>query len=391
MANIVVVIPAYKTNLDIDERISLLQVFSVLSAYDITFVVPDGFDISYEEVIGKKYSIEFFESDYFKSTKDYSRLCTSIDFYERFFKYDYMLIYQLDAFVFSDRMNEFCERGYDYFGAPVPKIYWGDLTSSVGNGGFSLRKISKVKAILEHKDDINKYISEIKDDCWKFSLINNEDEYILYGAKLFPEVGFRIPSIKEAFDFSIEYNIGGIYQNLEDHIPFGCHRWSRYKLDKWWPIIAKYGYSIDPVYYKDLLRNGRDYVFNLEVLKQIIGNKTQKEQSDLAKTVLGDNIISIWGLGKSSSAIIELLKQLGLTIANRYDKNVSQNRKAIYPSESALINEKYAIVITSTKYGNEIKQEVQKLNPVVWEKIYSVEDIIYKYIDVLNIDEIGEQ
>lgn len=41
------------------------------------------------------------------------------DFYRRFGKYKYMLIYQLDAFVFSDKLLDFCEMGYDYIGAPV--------------------------------------------------------------------------------------------------------------------------------------------------------------------------------------------------------------------------------------------------------------------------------
>lgn len=46
----------------------------------------------------------------------------SAEFYDRFAAYEYVLIYQLDAFVFADRLAEFCQMGYDYIGAPVRRL-----------------------------------------------------------------------------------------------------------------------------------------------------------------------------------------------------------------------------------------------------------------------------
>ena len=54
---------------------------------------------------------KYFNSAFVKAYKD--------TLYSRFEKYEYMLIYQLDAFVFSDRLMEFVEAGYDYIGAPL--------------------------------------------------------------------------------------------------------------------------------------------------------------------------------------------------------------------------------------------------------------------------------
>jgi hypothetical protein len=37
----------------------------------------------------------------------------SKQFYERFVAYDYMLIYQLDAYVFKDELDDWSAKGYD--------------------------------------------------------------------------------------------------------------------------------------------------------------------------------------------------------------------------------------------------------------------------------------
>ena len=50
--------------------------------------------------------------------RSYSDYVLSSEFYDTFKAYDYMLLYQLDAFVFEDRLMEFWELKYDYIGAP---------------------------------------------------------------------------------------------------------------------------------------------------------------------------------------------------------------------------------------------------------------------------------
>ena len=38
--------------------------------------------------------------------------------YERYAAYEFMFTYELDAFVFKDELEKWCEQGWDYIGAP---------------------------------------------------------------------------------------------------------------------------------------------------------------------------------------------------------------------------------------------------------------------------------
>src|SRR4029079_3572600 len=82
----------------------------------------------------------------------YNRLMNIPYFYRHFLEYDYILIYQLDTFVFENNLEEWCNMNIDYVGAPwinstwvnnlKKKISWIDkFIYPVGNGGLSLRKV----------------------------------------------------------------------------------------------------------------------------------------------------------------------------------------------------------------------------------------------------------
>ena len=115
-----VVIPIYKpryADLDWYEKISLERCIKVLGHHPIIFIAPDDREFDYlpTEI---DYSIERFEQNYFSGRNGYNILMLNPNFYNRFRDYEYILICQLDAFVFSDRLEEFCRLGYDYIGAP---------------------------------------------------------------------------------------------------------------------------------------------------------------------------------------------------------------------------------------------------------------------------------
>jgi hypothetical protein len=77
-------------------------------------VQPEGLENDY---ITKKYSnisVESFPKRYFENIEGYNELLLSASFYERFLDTKYILIYQLDAFVFKDELQEWCDKGYDY-------------------------------------------------------------------------------------------------------------------------------------------------------------------------------------------------------------------------------------------------------------------------------------
>src|SRR5690606_37977430 len=116
----VIVIPLFQTTLQDFEQKSLDQCFKVFSAWPVCFVSPEGLDLSeIVQRIAKPVDVAYFPKDYFQSVSDYNRLMTFTGFYKKFEAYDFMLLYQLDAFVFEDWLVEWCRKGYDYIGAPA--------------------------------------------------------------------------------------------------------------------------------------------------------------------------------------------------------------------------------------------------------------------------------
>ena len=53
------------------------------------------------------------------------------EFWEKFADYEYVLMYHLDALVFSDQLQEWCGKGLDYIGAPFLRCD----RCAVGEGG----------------------------------------------------------------------------------------------------------------------------------------------------------------------------------------------------------------------------------------------------------------
>lgn len=89
----------------------------------------------------------FFHENYFKSIDGYNKLMLSPSFYKAFSNYEYILIYQLDAWVFKDELQHWCNQKYDYIGAP---IYQNNKLIGIGNGGFSLRKVDYCLKVLAY-------------------------------------------------------------------------------------------------------------------------------------------------------------------------------------------------------------------------------------------------
>ena len=244
----VVVIPIYKISLSRFEEISLQRCFNILSNYKIVVIAPDHIAIRDVDILReKKYEVYTFSREYFDGISGYNRLMLSTELYERFFDYRYMLIHQLDAFVFSDQLSAWCSSGFDYIGAPWIEAAWkedfsrsrygllrrlrGNNNSYVGNGGFSLRNIRKSIAAL-------KIFSRMAADWTGF-------EDIFWGLAM-PAYNpfFRVPDEETALSFSFESNPRECFRRNNEILPFGCHAWEKYDIGFWRPFFAELGYSI---------------------------------------------------------------------------------------------------------------------------------------------------
>ena len=83
-------------------------------------IVPNGINTDIAKNLTEDYDFKIvgFDDRFFRNPVTYSRLLTMAGFYECFKRYEYMLVAQLDAWVFSDRLDFWCGKGYDYIGAP---------------------------------------------------------------------------------------------------------------------------------------------------------------------------------------------------------------------------------------------------------------------------------
>ena len=196
----------------------------------------DGLDIipSHIDLVGAEIEMLNLEN----REKLISRLLASIRD-----EYDYILIYQLDAFAFSDQLERFCRMGYDYIGAPWSfcghKIIGTKTVDQktdilhVGNGGFSLRNPRACLSLLK------RYARQLK--TWPM----NEDTFFAYFGKK-RENDFRLASIRVAYQFACEIDAARWYRKNNNSLPFGCHGWNKYSADFYLDAFAKVGYDLRP-------------------------------------------------------------------------------------------------------------------------------------------------
>jgi hypothetical protein len=265
-----IVIPVYKMTLTEDESISLSRAFRVFNSYHIDIIAPEDTDMTkYREIAeieGLQPGFRYFPKKYFEDIFGYNRLMLSPDFYRQFVEFEYILIYQLDAYVFKDELAFWINFGYDYLGAPWISDQNGKLFVGkfAGNGGFSLRRVESFIKTLE----INKWIvlrpdqlvQEYSRNGLKFFLRkvplivarcigykNNSRFYMktntqkedIFWACYAPYVNKKFKSItgQEAIGFAFEKYPSYLFTINRNRLPFGCHGWSRYEPEFWRQFI----------------------------------------------------------------------------------------------------------------------------------------------------------
>jgi hypothetical protein len=195
------------------------------------FVHPEGLDVSiYKKAIPSAKAISF-SDQYFKGTSGYNKLLINSGFYQAFVTYQYLLIFQLDAWVFEDALLEWCNRGYDYIGAPWLEeplrgraSKWIPFTklcvNKVGNGGLSLRRVPTHLQIAKKLTFITRFYNYNEDVFWS-----------IFVPVIFRS--YRKPKVQEALEFAFEYKPRESYERIGNKLPFGCHAWERTDREFW--------------------------------------------------------------------------------------------------------------------------------------------------------------
>jgi hypothetical protein len=266
----VVVIINHKEELNNCELISLQQCGKILRNYPIWMVVPTSLDTNRIESNHPFLRILRVKDSWLNTYRNFNQFKINPFIYYYFKSFDYLLFYELDAFVFEDKLEYWCSLGYDYIGAP-----WVIKNSSlhfagVGNGGLSLRKISShlkvlrtfkrlysFEKIMKWYGRFNargklRYLPELllrlsgfkANTLWAFNdYSGNEDEFWSHMGSLFP--WFKIPDATLALQFSFEMHPEDMFSINNNKLPFGCHAW--YKGDQlkfWKPFVKKEGYTV---------------------------------------------------------------------------------------------------------------------------------------------------
>ena len=148
--------------------------------YPIFLVTFEQLDTGFYADLAAKHGVtlqkKLFDASLFANIDGYNRLTKDVNFYKAFSDFEFFLIYQPDAWVFSDQLEYWCSQNYDYIGAPwIPgggeidlSPYDGYKFVKSGNGGFSLRKteyfvrLLSAKGAVYTKDGVARKIENLK-------------------------------------------------------------------------------------------------------------------------------------------------------------------------------------------------------------------------------------
>jgi hypothetical protein len=212
-------------------------------------------NLNYSNYENDKVKVSKFDGRNFTSVRNHNKFLMSEQFYSRFQDFDYVLYYQLDAFVFDEDIDRWCNLGYDYIGGPwldtefhygnrvlwnskanIPKVM--DLTVKrllskkehlPGNGGLSLRKTSSFLSVLERIPKIrDNWDYRNEDVFWSFVVPNNIEF-------------FKVAPFDTALKFAFDMDPKRCFELNNNQIPYGCHAWQRPEnIGFWRPIIDTY-------------------------------------------------------------------------------------------------------------------------------------------------------
>jgi hypothetical protein len=275
--SVAIVIPLYKLSLNSYEEKSLQQALHIFRARPIIFLVPRRFQgilidhLPYLEL--KNTTFQYVDDYHLSSIATYNRLLLTQEFYELFVAYTYILIYQLDAYVFTDQLDWWTSKNYDYIGGRIyahNTIYDKRNIRCTGVGGFSLRKVQSFIAAIQ-KDKKIFFLCDLKDAVqpfnWKGKLpryfqflicyflcrlkvssknsgleylglsINEDIVFGQYVPKYYPT--FKVVPEDEALLFCIDQYVKEELRSLQGKMPFGAHAWwtSPDNLSAWHPYI----------------------------------------------------------------------------------------------------------------------------------------------------------
>ena len=255
-----------------EEEVSLRHLRHFLGAYDKYLIAPAGASIQRDG-----FNTVHFPRKFFGSLAAHARMGFWPPFYEAFQDYEYILIYHLDALVFSDELMQWCDAGWDYIGAPwlpCSDTPWVKQPA-VGNGGFALMKVeSSLRALNNrYRDDPLTYWADLLTsnghrltpvfrmletlkrrfpdarvvqwplERWEKSEnparygLNNDFFWAFHAVRYLPS--FKVAPVDAALQFAFEGSPRMCFELNQQRLPFGCHAWAKYDRAFWEQFLLR--------------------------------------------------------------------------------------------------------------------------------------------------------
>ena len=257
---VVIIVPLYNKNMTEKEEYSFFRMVDVFNDRDICIVCPESINGYAKELSNthEHISISLFSDTNFKGVLEYNRLLMSLEFYQRFINYKYMLICQLDVYVFKDELNYWIDKDFDNIGAPIFEFVDSKPTLKMrkkgNNGGFCLRKITtcisvlssiknryyKIATILKVKDVENSLFWNLFRLIRDGLIFNYNIKYLrpIINEDIFWSIivplenhSFKVCDPKESMYFSFDSNPRLLYEKCNYKIPMAIHAWWKYDID----------------------------------------------------------------------------------------------------------------------------------------------------------------
>jgi hypothetical protein len=240
-ASVVVLVPIYLRKLELLEQYALDKSLRNLQGRNVRLIAPASLPLDYYRERYPKLPVDTFASPAFESIPEYSRMLLNETFYNRYSSFEFMLIMQTDAILLKDDLDFWCAQPFDYVGAPWPKPFElvvntgrfegndrRHVRATVGNGGLSLRRIAKCKALL-HEFTVETTIFQ--------NTGSSEDLFFATMGTLSND--FVLPNEVTASRFSME-GCPAYYQRINGgHLPMGAHAWHKNEPAFWRQAIPE--------------------------------------------------------------------------------------------------------------------------------------------------------
>lgn len=251
--NVAIIIPIYKFNLSEAELVSIYRAKLIYSKRDIYFLLPNKFKNFKFDFISEINENIIYVADYYLSgIIGYNRLLFDINFYKKFINFSYILICQIDVFVFKDDLDFWMSKNYSNIGAPILDLKFHDIKYKKGNnGGFCLRSVNCCISILSKKKIQfctlgalwkceNTVIMKIYRVIYNGLIFNyrkkpflpvlNED---IFWSAIVPSMYscFKIPTLNESIKFAFDSNPRYFFYLNNNQIPSAIHAWGKYDIE----------------------------------------------------------------------------------------------------------------------------------------------------------------